>query len=44
MVLPPGAGPNHGAIRNGVGNLVGNAVTLSLVRLNAFAQAGSPDH
>ncbi len=26
---PPGAGPNHGAIRIGVGNLVGNAVTLS---------------
>jgi uncharacterized protein (TIGR03435 family) len=26
---PPGAGPNHGAIRVGVGNLVGNAVTLS---------------
>jgi uncharacterized protein (TIGR03435 family) len=26
---PPGAGPSHGAIRIGVGNLVGNAVTLS---------------
>ena len=26
---PPGAGPNHGAIRIGVGNLVGNAVPLS---------------
>lgn len=26
---PPGAGPNHGAIRIGAGNLVGNAVTLS---------------
>jgi len=26
---PPGAGPNHGAVRIGVGNLVGNAVTLS---------------
>jgi uncharacterized protein (TIGR03435 family) len=26
---PPGAGPNHGAIRIGVGNLVGNAVRLS---------------
>jgi uncharacterized protein (TIGR03435 family) len=26
---PPGVGPNHGAIRIGVGNLVGNAVTLS---------------
>lgn len=26
---PPGAGPNRGAIRIGVGNLVGNAVTLS---------------
>lgn len=26
---PPGAGPNHGAIRIGVGNLVGNAATLS---------------
>ncbi len=26
---PPGAGPNHGAIRIGVGSLVGNAVTLS---------------
>jgi uncharacterized protein (TIGR03435 family) len=27
---PQGAGPNHGAIRVGVGNLVGNAVPLSL--------------
>jgi uncharacterized protein (TIGR03435 family) len=27
--VPPGAGPNHGAIRIGAGNLVGNAVTLS---------------
>src|SRR5207247_1921540 len=26
---PPGAGPNRGAIRIGVGNLVGNAVPLS---------------
>lgn len=26
---PPGAGPNRGVIRIGVGNLVGNAVTLS---------------
>jgi bla regulator protein blaR1 len=26
---PPGAGPNRGAIRIGVGNLIGNAVTLS---------------
>lgn len=27
---PPGAGPNHGAIRLGSGTLTGNAVTLSL--------------
>lgn len=28
---PPGAGPNHGAIRIGGGSLVGNAVPLSLL-------------
>jgi uncharacterized protein (TIGR03435 family) len=27
---PPGAGPNHGAIRVGAGSLIGNAVTLPL--------------
>lgn len=27
---PPGGGPNHGAMRMGAGNLVGNAVPLSL--------------
>jgi len=27
---PPGAGPNHGAMRFGAGSLTGNAVTLSL--------------
>jgi uncharacterized protein (TIGR03435 family) len=27
---PPGAGPNHGAIRIGAGSLIGNAVTMPL--------------
>ena len=41
---PPGAGPNHGAIRIGVGNLVGNAVTLSWFASMLSPQAGSSDH